>query len=231
MPELEKAVSSYALDEYYEKAYSLVLSGKARDAFDLEQEKPEVREQYGRTTFGQGAAARPPAGRSRNALRADELAGGGQRRSDGGCVGHARGQLRSAEESALPDARPRALRPARRHDRARNAEGHAGGGGRRVRPVAAPRREHVRQHATLPMAATTGRTATRRWWRAPASAGELYGKSDETASSPKENPVHPTDLLATIYYALGIDPGKMVLNDLNQPRELVKGTPLVKLFS
>ncbi|PYV92195.1 MAG: DUF1501 domain-containing protein, partial [Acidobacteria bacterium] len=35
MPELEKAVSSYALNEYYEKAYDLVLSGKAREAFDL----------------------------------------------------------------------------------------------------------------------------------------------------------------------------------------------------
>src|SRR2546429_2578004 len=55
MPELEKAVSSYALDEYYQKAYNLLLSGKARNAFDLEQEKPEVREKYGRTTFGQGA--------------------------------------------------------------------------------------------------------------------------------------------------------------------------------
>jgi hypothetical protein len=61
--------------------------------------------------------------------------------------------------------------------------------------------------------------------------GELYGKSDETGSSPKENPVHPTDLLATIYYALGIDPGQMVLNDLGQQRELVTGTPLAELFS
>src|SRR5205807_400734 len=54
MPDLEKAVSSYALDDYYQKAYSLLLSGKARDAFDLEKEKPEVRDKYGRTTFGQG---------------------------------------------------------------------------------------------------------------------------------------------------------------------------------
>ncbi len=65
----------------------------------------------------------------------------------------------------------------------------------------------------------------------PKPAAQLYGKSDETGSSPKENPVHPTELLATIYYALGIDPGQMVLNDLGQPRELVKGAPLVKLFS
>ena len=36
--------------------------------------------------------------------------------------------------------------------------------------------------------------------------GTQYGESDATASSPKEKPVHPNDLLATIYYALGIDP-------------------------
>src|SRR5260221_7635512 len=34
MPELEKAVSSYALDSYYQKALSLILSGKAREAMD-----------------------------------------------------------------------------------------------------------------------------------------------------------------------------------------------------
>ncbi len=42
MPDLEKAVSSYALNEYYSKAYDLVLSGKARDAFDLTKEPDKV---------------------------------------------------------------------------------------------------------------------------------------------------------------------------------------------
>ena len=56
-------------------------------------------------------------------------------------------------------------------------------------------------------------------------------KSDDTGSSPLDDPVHPTDLVATIYYALGIDPAMQVLNDLNQPRELVKGNPLLKLFA
>jgi hypothetical protein len=43
--------------------------------------------------------------------------------------------------------------------------------------------------------------------------------------------VHPTDLVATIYYALGINPAMEILNDLKQPRELVKGDPLLKLFA
>ena len=60
--------------------------------------------------------------------------------------------------------------------------------------------------------------------------GALYGKSDATASSPVEDPVHPKEILATIYHALGIKPSTMVLNHLDQPRELVQAKPIVELF-
>jgi uncharacterized protein (DUF1501 family) len=60
--------------------------------------------------------------------------------------------------------------------------------------------------------------------------GFVYGKSDQTASAPLENPVHPIELLATIYHAVGIDPATIVYNHLNQPRELVKADPVTKLF-
>jgi Protein of unknown function (DUF1501) len=53
--------------------------------------------------------------------------------------------------------------------------------------------------------------------------GFVYGKSHETGSAPLENPVHPTDLLATVYHSVGISPDTIVYNHLNQPRELVKG--------
>ena len=43
MPDLEKALNSYAVDEYYGKAYDLVLSGKAKDAMDLEKETQKMR--------------------------------------------------------------------------------------------------------------------------------------------------------------------------------------------
>ena len=36
--------------------------------------------------------------------------------------------------------------------------------------------------------------------------GYVHGKSDKTASAPVENPVHPSELLATIYHGVGIDP-------------------------
>jgi hypothetical protein len=60
--------------------------------------------------------------------------------------------------------------------------------------------------------------------------GVQYGESDSTASSPKDKPVHPNDLLATMYYALGVDPEMEIRNHLNQPRELVKGKIVTELF-
>jgi len=60
--------------------------------------------------------------------------------------------------------------------------------------------------------------------------GALYGKSDATGSSPAESPVHPTQLLATIYHALGINPKRTIYNHLNQPRELVQADPVTDLF-
>src|SRR5579884_3561616 len=53
MPTLEKAVAKYDLDKYYGKALGLVISGRARDAFDLTKEPAAVRDRYGRNTWGQ----------------------------------------------------------------------------------------------------------------------------------------------------------------------------------
>ena len=61
--------------------------------------------------------------------------------------------------------------------------------------------------------------------------GYVHGKSDNTGSSPAEDPVHPMELLATIYHAFGIDPDTIVYNHLNQPRELVKAKPVTQLFA
>jgi hypothetical protein len=61
--------------------------------------------------------------------------------------------------------------------------------------------------------------------------GFVFGKSDATGSAPLEDPVQPTDLLATVYHAVGIDPSTIMYNHLKQPRELVKGQPLAKLFA
>lgn len=61
--------------------------------------------------------------------------------------------------------------------------------------------------------------------------GEVYGESDRFGAYPKTNPVHPYDLICTVFHALGIDPATEYLDTLNRPRRLVDhGSPVVGLF-
>ena len=53
MEAINQAVENQNLDEYYERALNLIVSGRARCAFDLQEETPQVRDRYGRNTFGQ----------------------------------------------------------------------------------------------------------------------------------------------------------------------------------
>src|SRR5947199_5300926 len=53
MPEIDKAVAKYDLDKYYDSALSLIMSGRAREAFSLTKESDKMRDRYGRNTFCQ----------------------------------------------------------------------------------------------------------------------------------------------------------------------------------
>lgn len=230
MKDLEKAVLATAVDEYYAKAYDLVLSGKARDAFDLEQEPAAMRERYGRTTFGQGA------------LLARRLVEAGTRlvQLNWPAVANGNPELDSFDTHAANFAPLKNLHcpildrtlsalvedlDARRllDETLVVAVGEFGRSPRLgISTSGNTNAPDGRDHWPYCYTALIAGAGIRR--------GAVYGKSDATASAPTENPVHPTDLLATVYYALGIDPGMEILNDLNQPRPLVKGQPLVQLF-
>ncbi len=61
--------------------------------------------------------------------------------------------------------------------------------------------------------------------------GTVYGESDRFGAYPKLNPVHPYDLICTIFHALGIDPETEYLDTLERPRRLVDhGSPVLGLF-
>ena len=53
MPEINQAVKNFQLDSYYDQALNLIVSGRAREAFSLSSESSELRDRYGRNTFGQ----------------------------------------------------------------------------------------------------------------------------------------------------------------------------------
>lgn len=61
--------------------------------------------------------------------------------------------------------------------------------------------------------------------------GVAYGRSDKDAAYPKDHPVSPEDLAATVFHALGISPDTWVLDPLGRPFPVMAGgQPLVELF-
>jgi uncharacterized protein (DUF1501 family) len=228
MPQIDKAVADYNLDAYYERALSLVLSGRARDAFDLTREEAKTRDRYGRNTFGQSC------------LLARRLVEAGTR----------------VVEVVWPKVANSDNHSWDQHvdltKRMKTQSGPMFDGG--VSALVADLDERGLLAETLVVAigefgrspqkgvSTSGNGNSpdgRDHWPycytalvagAGIKRGNVYGESDRTASSPRKDPVHPGELLATIYHAFGIDPHTMVNNHLNQPRELVQAEPLPQLF-
>ena len=228
MPEIEKAVESYNLDEYYQRALNLIVSGRARDAFNLSAESDSLRDRYGRNTFGQSC------------LLARRLVEAGTRvveviwpkvaNSDNHSWDHHVGLTDRMKKQSGPmldqglsalfeDLDSRGLLEetlvvaigefGRSPEKGVSTSGNGN---------SADGRDHWPYCYTSIIAG------------AGIKRGYVHGESDKTASSPAKDPVHPSELLATIYHAVGIDPETIVYNHLNQPRELVKAKALTKLF-
>jgi Protein of unknown function (DUF1501) len=56
--------------------------------------------------------------------------------------------------------------------------------------------------------------------------GVLHGSSDRYAAYPATSPVSPSEIAATVYHCLGVDPQTMVRDKLNRPMALCDGEPI-----
>jgi uncharacterized protein (DUF1501 family) len=229
LTDLNKAVANQNLDEYYERALNLIVSGRARDAFDLEAESAATRDRYGHTTFGQSC------------LLARRLVEAGTRvvevvwpkvaNSDNHSWDHHVGLTQRMKNQSGPmfdggfsalieDLDQRGLLDETlvigvgEFGRSPQKGVSTSGNGN-----SADGRDHWPYCYTAVVAG------------AGVKRGFVHGESDKTGSAPLSDPVHPGQLLASIYHAFGIDPETIVYNHLNQPRELVKAQAVTSLFA
>jgi hypothetical protein len=229
MPALERATARHDLDSYYTRAMNLVLSGRARNAFDLSREPAATRDRYGRNTFGAccllarrliEAGTRfvevnwPKVANSDNHSW-DCHTGLSQRMRNQAAPMFDQGLSALISDLDEKGLLSRTLVVAvgefgRSPQRGLSTSGNSNS-------------DDGRDHWPYCYTACVAGAGVRR--------GFVYGRSDRTASAPLENPVHPTDLLATIYYSLGIDPGTIMYNHLNQPRELVQGNVITGILA
>ncbi|MCA9230530.1 MAG: DUF1501 domain-containing protein [Planctomycetales bacterium] len=229
MPAVDKAVKDYKLDEYYDQALNLVVSGRAREAFDLKSEPKSVRDKYGQNTFGQScllARRLIEAGTRVVEVIWPKIANSDNHSWDVHTGLTKRMQTQSAPmldaglSGLIADLDQRGLLD----ETLVVAIGEFGRSPQRgVSTSGNGNSDDGRDHWPYCYTGIVAGAGTRR--------GHVHGESDETGSGPLTDPVHPTELLATIYHALGIAPDTIVYNHLNQPRELVKAAALTSLFA
>ncbi len=229
MPDVDKAVANYNLNQYYDKALDLIVSGRARDAFMIDREDDATRQMYGDNTFGQSC------------LLARRLVEAGTRvveviwpkvaNSNNHSWDHHSGLNKRMKDQSAPmldaglsglftDLDQRGLLD----ETLVVAVGEFGRSPQKgVSTSGNNNSADGRDHWPYCYTAVVGGAGVKR--------GYIHGKSDKTASGPLENPVHPTELLASIYHSFGIDPETIVYNHLNQPRELVKAQAVNALFA
>lgn len=62
------------------------------------------------------------------------------------------------------------------------------------------------------------------------TGGAIYGASDRNAAEPASNPVHVSDFVATIYHALGVNAETFATDITGRPRTIIAGRPIKSLF-
>jgi hypothetical protein len=221
--ELDDSAEVRGVDAYYEKALTMLNSSRVRDAFDLSQEPVEVRDRYGRTTYGQScllARRLVEAGVKFINVYFDQSIGG-QSTERGGWDTHGfnntrmypilKGRHLPLTEQTLPtlinDLDDRGLLDS-------TLIVWMGEFGRTPRINDNISRDHWPDCYSVLLAG------------GGVQRGCVHGASDRHGAYPARDPVRPDDLASTMFALLGIDPHAEVLDALNRPLPVSSGEPI-----
>jgi hypothetical protein len=198
-----------AMDRFDQAAYELVAGSAARKAFDISSEDPRTRDRYGRNHWGQCTLL---------ARRLVEAGSTFVTAHFGGWDNH--WNLQAAMEGYLPmvdravsslfeDLTSRGL-----YDRvlvvlcgefSRTPRMNDGGNGGPPRSMGTPGRDHW-GNAMFCLMGGGG-----------VKGGIIVGSTTAKGETPKDRPLEPRDIHATIYHVLGVDPSVSFLNHAGRP--------------
>ena len=198
-----------AMDAFYQRAYALISSPAAREAFDIEKETAATRAKYGN---GDAGARFLLARRLVEAgVRFVTVSYGGwdmhagienaMRRQAPNLDAALAGLIRDLDDRGLLDSTVVLV---------------TSEFGRTPKINASAGRDHFPRVFSL---AVAGGGFKR---------GQVYGSSNSTASEPEENPVRVEDVLTTVYHQLGINADKELMAPGGRPIEIIDGGEVVK---
>jgi hypothetical protein len=228
---LQKSSAADAVTGFHEQAFRMMASRTAKQAFHLDRESPAIRDRYGRNEYGESfllarrlveAGVRLvsviwmyfiPDGRL---LIAWDAHGG----LDG--IGRISGfDMLKAEYGIPPLDRAYSALLEDLHQRGLLDETlvvMTGEFGRtpKINPVQG--RDHWGPCYSAVLAG------------GGVGGGQVYGASDKIAAYPKDNPVAPEDLLATIYQAMAISPDSEIIDREGRPMKACNGKAVEAIF-
>ena len=200
----EKADSLDAVDSFYQRAYAMISSPKAREAFNLEKEDAKIRDEYGRNTAGARLLL------SRRLVEAGvrfvttTYGGWDMHNNIGNSIKSQVPPFDQAYAALIRDLDRRGLLDttmvciASEFGRTPKINGNAG-------------RDHWPKVFSVVLAG------------GGIKQGIVYGSSNATASEPEENALTVEDWATTIYKCLGIVADKELMAPGDRPIEIVDG--------
>ena len=205
----DKSDNVGAMDTFYDRAYSMISSPEARQAFDINKEDAKLRDRYGRNTAGQRLLMARRLVES--GVRMVNLTYGGWDMHQGitAAMKRTMPSLDQALSVLITDLEQRGLLDttlvmvSSEFGRTPKINTNAG-------------RDHWPKVFSVMLAG------------GGIQGGMIHGTSNATASEPDQDPVGPEDLATTIYHQLGIVADKELMAPGDRPIEIVDGGNLIK---
>lgn len=205
-----------------QKAFDLLRSSKGRAAFDLDQEKPELRDRYGRNRFGQSVLlARRLVEAGVSLVQVNWTRWATDTAASPAWDTHQKNAellkkslmppMDAAYSTLLADLEQRGLLD-------ETLVVWMGEFGRTPRINGAGGRDHWGHVFTAALAGGGVR------------GGVVHGSSDRQGGFPVSGRVEPQDLTATIFHCLGFDPHTEMRDSLSRPMPLSRGEPIGKVL-
>jgi len=205
----DKSDNVAAMNTFYERAYNLISSPQAREAFNIDAEPAAVRDEYGRNAAGQ------------RMLMARRLVGAGVRfvsLTYGGWDMH--NQITGGMRGQMPPLDQALATLIRDLDRTGLLKTTlvmvSSEFGRTPKINATAGRDHWPKVFSVMLAG------------GGIKGGLIHGTSNATASEPEEDPVEPGDLATTVYHQLGIVADKELMAPGDRPIEIVDGGKVIR---
>jgi len=205
----EKADSLDAVDTFYKRAYGMVSSVAAREAFNIAKEPAPIRDKYGRNTAGQRMLMARRLVEAGSRFVTLTYGGWDMHSNISGSMNSQMPRLDQAFAALISDLEERSMLDetmvciASEFGRTPKINGSAG-------------RDHWPKVFSVVMAG------------GGIKRGSIYGMSNATASEPEENALNVQDWATTIYSCLGIVADKELMAPGDRPIEIVDGGKIRK---